>query len=379
MKKRSNPKMSDRNKVTRSACFVAFLIAIIGFFVKTSVCAAEGAKPLKVAFLCVGSINDWGWNYAHNKGRLYLEAKMPKEVETTFAERIPESAEAERVLEKMVAQGNKLIFTTSYGYLEPALKVAARHPDVIFMQVNRPQSAVPNLATYFSNQYQPMYIAGVVAARVTKTNKLGFVAPHPVPQILNSINSFTTGARSVNPKATTSVVWINSWTDPATEVESLKSLAESGVDVVADLQDNQSIVIKSAEQLGVHCIGYYSDAHQFAPKEWLTGGDLDWGPLYEKIARSVIDHTWKNSTINSGLDGGYIKLSAVGAAVPPAVRKEALSLEEKVKSGKLVVLEGPIKDSQGKMRLAAGQRPDAQWLTNMDFFVQGVNGTLPKK
>jgi len=341
--------------------------------------AADNQSPLKVGFLCVGSVSDWGWNYAHNQGKLYLESKMPKEVKVTIAEKIPESAEAERVLEKMVAQGNKLIFTTSFGYLEPALKVAARHPDVTFMQVNRAQQPVPNLATYFSNQYQPMYIAGVVAGRMTKTNKLGVIAAHPVPQILNSINSFALGARSVNKKATVSVVWINNWSDPALEGESLKSLAESGADVVADLQDDQITVIKGAEQLGIYCVGYYSDTHQFAPKTWLTGGDLNWGPLYERVARSVIDHTWKNTTINEGLAGGYIKLATLGSAVPPAVRKEALALEADIKSGKLIVLKGPVKDNQGKERLAAGKTPDVQWLATMDFFIEGIKGTLPRK
>jgi len=375
--------MNNRIKLVALGLLLGIIGAIVGSvfpkFLKTSALAADSAKPLKVGFLCVGSINDWGWNYAHNKGRLYLESKMPKEVETTIVEKVPESAEAERVLERMVAQGNKLIFTTSYGYLEPALRVAARHRDVIFMQVNRPDSTVPNLATYFSNQYQPMYIAGVIAGRMTKANKLGVIAAHPVPQILNSINSFALGARSVNKKAMTTVVWVNSWCDPAIEGESFKSLAESGADVVVDLQDDQITVVKAAEQRGVFCIGYYSDAHQFAPKSWLTGGDLDWGPLYVRVVRSVIDHTWKNTTINEGLAGGYIKLSPLGSSIPPAVRKEALALESDIKSGKFIVLKGPVKDNQGKERLAAGKIPDANWLATMDYFVDGIQGALPRK
>jgi basic membrane protein A and related proteins len=339
--------------------------------------ADSNAQAFKVGFLCVGSINDAGWNAAHNKGRLYLESKMSN-VKTTFAERIPENAEAERVLEKMIAQGNKLIFTTSYGFLEPALRVAARHPDVTFMQVNRFDTA-KNLGTYFSHQYQPLYLAGVVAGKMTKTNKLGFLGAHPVPPLLQAANAFTLGARSVNPKVVTKVVWIGSWTDPPTEAEAMKGLVESGVDVIGHIQDNQNTILKTAESLGIYSVGCYNDAHELAPKGWLTGACLDWGPLYVKITKSVMDHTWKSGCLVTGMDGGYIKLAAFGNAVPAKLQKEVTALEQDIKSGKLVVFQAPLEDREGKQRLTAGQKPDIKWLTNMDFFVSGIEGSLPKK
>jgi basic membrane protein A len=306
-----------------------------------------------------------------------LESKMPR-VRTILAENIPENAESERVLEKMIAQGCKLIFTTSYGFLDPALRVAARHPDIVFMQVNRDITA-KNLGTYFSWQYQPLYIAGVVAGRMTKTNKLGFIASHPVPVLLQAIDAFAMGARSVNPKAIAKVVWINSWSDPPAEVEAFKGLAESGIDVVANYQDNQTAILRTAEGLGIYAVGSWSDGHDLAPKEWLTGGYLDWGPLYVKITRSVMDHTWKPCSFTSGIEGGYIKLASIGKAVPPNIRREALAVEHDITSGKFVIYKGPLKDREGRERLRPGQKADMNWLASMDFFVQGVEGSLPKK
>lgn len=352
-------------------------LLILAFFSANAGIGQSNAETLKVGFLCVGPINDWGWNYAHNQGRLYLESKMPN-VKTTFAEKIPESAEAERVLEKMIAQGNKLIFTTSYGFLEPALRVAARHPEVTFMQVNRFETA-KNLGTYFSQQYQPLYISGTVAGSMTKSNKIGFIAAHPVPPILQVINAFTLGARLVNPKVVTKVVWINSWSDPPTEAEAIRGLVESGVDVVAHIQDNQNTIMKTAEGLGVYSVGCYSDAHELAPKGWLTGPCLDWGPLYVQIAKSVIDHTWKSESLIKGMEGGYIKLATIGKAVPPDVKKRALTLEQDIIAGKVAVFQPPVKDRDGKERLPVGQKPSIKWLSNMDFFVAGVEGALPKR
>ncbi len=302
---------------------------------------------------------------------------MPGKVQTVIAEKIPESAEAERVLERMIAQGCKLIFTTSYGYLEPDLRVVARHPDVIFMQVNRFKTA-KNLGTYFSHQYQPMYIAGVVAGRMTKTNKLGFLAGHPVPPLMQAVNAFTMGARSVNPKATTTVIWTNSWSDPLTETEGIKTFAETGADVVGNISDNQSTIAAVDERLGLYTVGCYADAHKLAPKGWLTGACLDWGPFYVKTAQSVMDGTWKSSITAAGMEGGYIKLSSFGQAVPQAVRKQALALEADIKSGRFVIFKGPLKDREGHERLHAGQKGDLQWLSTMDFFVPGVDGALPK-
>jgi basic membrane protein A and related proteins len=337
-----------------------------------------GNAPLKVGFLLVGPVSDRGFNYAHNRGRLYIEKESHGQIQTTMAESVPENAEAERVLERMVAQGNKLIFTPSYGFLEPALRVAARHPEVIFMQINRLQDA-KNMGTYFSHQWQPMYLAGIVAGRMTKTNKLGFVAATPVPALITIINAFELGARSVNPKAQTFVTWINKWSDPPLESEAVKSLVEKGCDVIGHAQDNQNTVLSTAERAGVYTAGIYSDGRELAPKGWLTGACLDWGPYYLKIANSVKDHTWRKSTDSAGMEGGYIKLASFGSAVSKSVQTEVLAKEKLLEEGKLAVFQGPLKDREGKERLAAGQKADTKQLAEMYWFVPGVVGALPKK
>lgn len=353
------------------------LTAVILVWSPSETIAADtkSAPPLKVGFLAVGPVSDMGFNYANDKGRLFLEKEMHGQVQTTMAEKIPESAEAERVLEKMIAQGNKLIFTVSYGYLEPALRVAKRHPDVTFMQINRFQTG-KNLGSFFSHQYQPMYLAGIAAGRLTKSNKLGFIGAHPVPPLLQAVNSFTLGARSVNPKAETKVVWINSWSDAPLESEAVKGLVETGCDVIAHAQDTQNTVLPTCESLGVYSCGFYTDGHKLAPKGWLTGASLDWGPFYVKIAKSVIDHTWKPVTHTAGMEGGYIKLSSFGKAVPAPVQAEITEKQKLIESGKFVIFHGPMKDRDGKERIAANQKPDLKELSEMNWFVPGIKGSL---
>jgi basic membrane protein A and related proteins len=376
VKKQSNLNSGERTAwQNRLPALIAGLLLGVTCCLGTS--AADEQSPLKVGFLCVGSVNDNGWNFAHNRGRLNLERSLGKKVQTTIAEKIPESAEAERVMEKMIAQGDKLIFSTSYGYLEPATRVAARHPDVTFMQVNR-FAQEKNLGTYFSWQYQPMYVAGVVAGRMTKTNKLGFIAAHPVPALLQSINAFTMGARSVNPKVSTRVIFINSWSDPVLEIEAMKTLKNTGVDVLAHAQDSQNAIMSNAPAVGMKVVGYYTDSHQLAPKNWLTGACLDWGPLYTKIAQAVIEKTWTPAPYKSGMEGGYIKLSSFGESVPEEVRREAEAVKNKIATGKLIVYKGPLKDREGKVRLAPGKEADQKWLAELSFFVDGVEGALPR-
>jgi basic membrane protein A and related proteins len=340
--------------------------------------AKSGSGPLKVGFICGGPIADLGWNYSHNQGRLYLESKLPNQVKTTVVENVPETGEVERVLEKMIAQGYGLFFLTTYGYFEPTLRVANRHPDVIFMQLGRNEST-KNLGTYYDLLHEPLYVAGTVAGRMTKTNKLGFVGGHPVPPVLQSINAFTIGARSVNPKAVTKVIWTNSWNDPPSEAEATKGLAETGVDVVTYATSNQSAILKTAESSGIKAVGVFADARQFAQKGWLTGACLEWGPFYVKVVQSVLNHTWKAETQKCGIKEGCYKLCEFGPAVPVDVSKQAKALEQDLKSQKIVIFQGPLKDRDGKVRLAAGQKADMKWLANMDFLVEGVQGSLTKK
>jgi basic membrane protein A len=233
--------------------------------------AATNSSPLlKVGFLCVGPVSDWGWNYTEQQGKIYLEKALPGKVETVFAESVYESAESERVMEKMIAQGCKLIFAASYGYLEPVLRVSARHPDVTFMQLSR-FADKKNIGTYFGLTGDGFYLAGVTAGRMTKTNKLGFVGSHPVPSTLWAINAYALGVHSVNPKARIKVVWTETWIDPVLEVEAAKGLMDTGIDALAFDQSDSLPIVKAAESKGIKVSGCYADVHQFAPKQWLTG------------------------------------------------------------------------------------------------------------
>lgn len=371
---RKEAALTNSLKIARS--FLLAIVLLISLALSSRSAFAEAAK-LKVGFLYDSSMNDAGWTTAHNQGRLYMESRVPG-VDTIVAENVPETSEAQRVLEKMVAQGCKLIFTTSYGFLEPALKVAKRHPEITIMQVNRVQTA-NNLGTYFCYLYEPMYIAGTIAGKMTKSNKLGLIGGHPTPVVLQLANAFELGARSVNPKATLKVVWINSWSDPPLEAESVRGLHEAGVDVITQAVDGNTTMARTAESLGIYSVGNYVDSHELAPHGWLTGGCLNWGPLYEKTANSVIDHSWRPSVVITSMKDGAIKLSSIGSAVPSTLQKQALQLENSIKDGRLIVFQGPVKDRDGNVRLAKGQKPDAKWLASMNFFVEGVDGSLQKK
>jgi basic membrane protein A and related proteins len=351
-----------------------FIFCFAVLFMPLAQAASDNSsqQPLKVGFVCVGPVNDWGWNYAHDLGRKFLESKMHGKVATTMVENIPESAEAERVMEKMIAQGNRLIFSTSYGYLEPAERVAKHHPEVIIMQTWRP-SAQKNIGMFAAYPYQVAYVSGIVAGRMTKKNQIGFVCAHPVPNILQSINAFTFGARSVNPRVKVNVVWTNAWSDPATEAEAAKGLIEQGVDIL----DSPLTVIQIAEKNHVMVLGSQVDLHQFAPTEWLTGSRWNWNDFYLKIAKSVQDGTWKPEHYWLGMKDDAVELSPFGKLVPKVVRDEATSVANKIKAGNLIIFKGSLKDREGNLRLAPGKVADAQWLAQMNFFVDGVEG-IPK-
>lgn len=332
-------------------------------------------KQLKVGFVMVGPVNDYGYNMAHDRGRQFVQANC-KGVQTSFVEKVPENAEAERVMEKMIARGNKLIFSTSYGYLEPAERVAKRHPDVIIMQTWR-QGKAKNMGCYAANLFEPLYATGIVAGKMTKKNTIGFVCAHPVPVVLNDINSFALGARSVNPKVKIKVVWTNSWSDPPTEAEAAKGLIDSGCDVLSCVLDSTLTVAKTAEKHNILLAGTEGDLHDIVPKAWLTGGAWNWDKFYADVTRQVQEGKWQQKTFWLGMKEDATVLCPFGKMVPEALKKQALAAAQAVKQGQ-PIFKGPLKDSSGKLRLQDGQVADSKWLSEMDFFVAGVEGTLPK-
>ena len=329
------------------------------------------AKDLQVGFLYVSPIGDAGWSYAHDLGRQMVE-KLPG-VKTSFVEAVPEGPDSERVMLNMARKDYDVIFATSFGYMDPMLKVAKQFPKIVFMHCSGFKQA-KNMGNYFGRIYQARYLAGMVAGAMTKSNTLGYVAAFPIPEVIRGINAYTLGAQAVNPDAQVRVVWTKTWYDPATEKEAAKSLLDVGADVIAQHQDSPSPQEAAAEK-GVYSVGYNSDMSIFAPKAHLTAPIWNWGPYYVKIIEQVRKGTWKSGSAWPGLEYGIVDLAPFGPMVPKAVQEKVLAKKEAIKSGQFKVFSGPIQDQQEKLRVADGASMPDKDLLGMTWFVKGVIGT----
>ncbi len=333
------------------------------------------ASKFKVGFIYVGPIGDAGWTYAHNEGRKYLEAQLPN-VETVYVESVPEGGDCERVLTQLAEAGCKVIFATSFGYMDFVQNVAARYPNVVFMHCSGFKTA-KNVGTYFGRMYQPRYLSGLVAGKVTRKNLIGYVAAHPIPEVVRGINAFTLGVRAANPNAKVKVVWTNTWYDPAAEKEAAKSLLEAGCDVIAQHQDTPA-PMQAAEEKGCYGVGYNTDMRQFAPKAVLTAPIWTWGPYYVKTVKAVQDGTWKSEQYWGGMEEGVIDIGPYGPMVPEDVKKLVAQKKQEIIAGKLVVFAGPLKDNKSVLRVPAGKAMTDAEMLSFDWFVEGVDGTVPK-
>ncbi|MDA8233357.1 MAG: BMP family ABC transporter substrate-binding protein [Clostridia bacterium] len=334
-------------------------------------------EKLKVAYIYVGPVGDAGWTYAHDQGRQYLEKELPN-IETSFVESVPETpADAERVLTDLVNKGNKVIFATSFGYMDSVLKVAKKYPDVIFLHCSGYKTD-KNVGTYFGRMYQPRFLSGMAAGKQTKSNTIGFVAAMPIPEVVWGINSFTLGVKSVNPTAKVKVVWTNTWYDPAKEKDAAKSLLDAGADVIAMHQDTPG-PMQAAEEKGAFSVGYNTDMRQFAPKAVLTGPVWNWGPYYVNTVKAVIDGTWKSEQYFGSMADGIIDLAPYGDMVSEDVRKLVDEKKQAILDGKFEVFAGPIKDQSGAVKVPEGKTMTDEEVLNMMWFVEGVDGSIPKK
>ena len=340
-----------------------------------SVAAAPKPEPLKVAWVYIGPIGDAGWTYAHDLGRKAVEAEFGDKVQTTYVEKVPESADAERVLRDLASQGNKLIFTTSFGYMEPTIKVAQEFPDVKFMHATGYKLA-PNVGVYDASFYQDAYISGMIAGAMTKTNTLGFVGSFPIPEVLRNINAYALGAQVTNPKAKVKVVWVNTWFDPPKESEAAQSLINGGADVLLQNTDS-SAVLQTAEKAGKFAFGWDSDMSAVAPKAHLASNVVHWGPAYNKYVKDVLDGTWKSDRIVWGTKEGVNEVVKIADAVPEDLKKKIDEIKAGMKDGSFEVFSGPIADNTGKERLAKDTKADQAWKDKVDFYVKGVDGKVP--
>lgn len=337
---------------------------------------AEKPQEINVGFIYVGPVGDAGWTYAHDLGRQYLENNLPG-VKTFYVESVPEGADCEREIRRLVEEHNcKVVFTTSFGFMDGTLNVAKAYPDRVFMHCSGFKTA-DNMGNYFGRIEQPRYLSGMVAGKMTKSNLIGYVAAFPIPEVVRGINAFTLGVRSVNPNAKVKVVWTNTWYDPAKEKDAAKGLLAVGCDVIAQHQDTPGPQ-QAAEEAGKYGVGYNSDMSKFAPKAFLTAPVWNWGPYYVRVVKSVMDGTWKPEAYWGPMSDGVVGLAPFGPMVPDDVKKLVEDKKQEILSGKWDVFWGPIKDQSGKVRIAEGQKMTDQEQLSIDWFVESVEGTVPK-
>ena len=328
--------------------------------------------PVKAGFVYVSPVTEAGWTKQHDEGRKAVEKALGDKVKTTLVADVAEGADAERVIRDLARQGHQIIFTPSFGYMEPTLKVAQEFPNVKFESVTGYKTA-PNVAASNARYYEGRYLAGVTAGRMTRTNVAGYVAGFPIPEVLQGINAFTLGMRSVNPKATVKVVWLNAWFDPPREREAAITLFNQDVDVIA-FHTGSTAVMVAAQERGKMAVAYHSDMRKVGPDAQIIAVTHQWGDHYTRRVKAVLDGSWKSGSVWGGVKEGMIRVGDFGPRVPKKVQDEVLGLQKAMGSGKLHPFTGPIVDNEGRDVLAKGQRLSDEQILNMNYLVQGVLG-----
>ena len=337
--------------------------------------AAPAAEPLKIAFGYVGPVGDGGYSFAHDQARKAIEKEFGDKIQTSFVESIPEGADAERVFRDMAANGNKLVFATSFGYMEPIQRIAPDFPNVRFEHATGYKQG-PNVATYDSRTYEGAYLAGIVAGTMTQSNVLGVVGSVPIPEVLRNIDSFTLGAQSVNPKITTKVVWVNEWFAPPKETEAATSLINGGADVLFQNTDSPA-VLKTAEEKGKRAFGWDSDMTAYGPKAHLGSAIINWTPYYSKVVGDVLGNQWTSQHTWWGVKENAIDLVSLAADVPESAKTKVDEVKKGLKDGSFSIWKGPIEDQAGKVVVPAGTVADDNFLRGINFYVRGVEGKVP--
>ena len=337
--------------------------------------AAAATEPLKIAFAYVGPVGDGGYTFAHDQGRLALEKEFGDEIKTSYVESVPEGADAERVLRDMAANGNKLVFGTTFGYMEPIQKIAPDFPDVKFEHATGYKTAA-NVSTYDSRTYEGAYLAGIIAGSMTKSNVLGVVGSVPIPEVLRNINSFTLGAQSMNPKIKTKVVWVNEWFAPPKETEAATSLINGGADILFQNTDSAA-VLKTAEEKGKRAFGWDSDMTAYGPKAHLGSAIINWTPYYTKTVREMLDGKWSSQQTWWGVKEGAIDIVSLADDVPAEAKAKIEEVKKGLKDGTFHIWKGPIAGQDGKELLAADAVAEDKFLTGINFYVKGVEGKIP--
>lgn len=351
------------------------LAAVVAVGALASGVGAAQAEDAKVGFVYVGPIGDHGWSYRHDIGRQAIEKEFGDAVSTSFVESVPEGADAERVIRQMAQTGHNLIFTTSFGYMNPTNKVAKQFPNVKFEHATGFTRA-DNVATYAARFYEGRYVAGVIAGKMTKSNTIGYVGSFPIPEVVRGINSFMLGAWSVNPDVKVKIVWANTWYDPGKEGDAAKALIDQGADIMVQHTDSPA-PLQVAENRGVLGIGQASDMIKFAPKAQLTAIVDHWDEYYVARTKAVMDGTWESTDTWGGIDSGMVDMAPY-TNMPDDVKALAAETEAKIASGELHPFAGPIYDQAGELRIKEGEDADDGMLLGMNWYVKGIDAELPK-
>ncbi len=358
-------------KLKQSIVKLIFASLLSVFFIG----AQAQQDKVKVGFVYVGPVGDHGWTYQHDQGRQAIEQALGDQVETTFVESVAEGQDAERVIRQLASTDHDLIFTTSFGFMNPTIKVAKQFPDVKFEHATGYKRA-DNVSTYAARFYEGRYIIGRIAGYMTKSNIIGYIASFPIPEVVRGINAFTLGLRSVNPDAQVKVVWVNTWFDPGKESDAAKTLIDQGADILTQHTDSPA-PLQVAEERGIMGFGQASDMHAFAPTAQLTSIVDDWNNYYVARAQAILDGTWESGDTWDGLDKGMVVMSPYADSLPADVKADAEQIEAALTSGELHAFKGPIKNQSGEVMVPEGENASDEMLLGMDWYVEGVDGKLP--
>ncbi|MET3478940.1 BMP family ABC transporter substrate-binding protein [Variovorax atrisoli] len=339
----------------------------------------QAQAPLKIGFVYVTPVTDAGWVRQHEEGRKAVDAALGAKVRTTYVENVAEGADAERVIRDLAQQGNTLIFTPSFGYMEPTMKVAKDFPDVKFESITGYKTA-PNVATANARYYEGRYLAGIAAGRMTKTNIAGYVAGFPIPEVLQGINAFTLGMRSVNPSAQVRVVWLNEWFDPPKERDAAMALFNQNADVIA-FHTGSTAVMAAAQERGKLAIAYHSDMRKIAPDAQVVAVTHQWGGYYTQRAKAVLNGSWKSGKLWGGVKEGMIRVGDFGTKVPKAVQDEVLARQKDIAAGRLQPFRAAaadVRDNEGPTVIAKGTQLGDDQILTMNWLVEGVQGRVAR-
>jgi len=337
--------------------------------------AAAAQEKTKVGFIYVGPVGDLGWTYEHDQGRLAVEEEFGDRVETVYQESVPEGADSERALTQMALGGADIIFTTSFGYMDPTINVAAKFPDVKFEHATGYKRA-ENVSTYSARFYEGRAVIGHIAGKMTKTNRIGYIASFPIPEVIRGINSAFIHARKANPDVEFSIVWVNTWFDPAKEGDAAQALIDQGVDII--MQHTDSTAPQTvAQDAGIHSFGQASDMATFAPEPRISSIIDNWAPYYIDRVAAVMDGTWESIDIGDGIGPGMVEIGEMSEAIPAEVRTEAQALSDSIAAGDYHPFTGPINYQDGSTWLGEGETADDGVLLGMNFYVEGLTGDVP--